>query len=555
MLLIFSLTLLLVLLITPWLLARNLLPRADLVATLAMAGACLVVLAVGGTLLLHYSRIPITAASLSTVHGSLALVLTLITKLRSIPFRPPPPLPSSAFFGMILLFAILVLPFTPIAGIDTYKWQDLATVVQVDHSIPWLIHPISLLGFTPRSYSSAQPLVLATISIIGNTGVDWSFYILSLLFGITALAATTMLGRHLFPCTPTSATWMAFFYVFSPVFLRYNYWATGRGLFMVLLPFFVLALLKVNRLPGALAAVAMAPLLTISHRTGLVAIAVIPLAFLAGLVSYRLPLIGENRRWRFILPSLLLLLALAVGFSIVNHSPTQAAYRLVTRLAFLFPLAVVGSILIPSPIRITQAMHSMMLTALATLPLVFTEHMYGSLIAALFISALASLGLAALTTRLTLADQQRLHHATLALTLLTALIIITNQAIDSPSRDVVRAARFLERHDPLGPFRVEAPGLNRTRMQAYLSGCPRFSATASPQSTVKVNQPPPSTGNLRDDIRNLSDYLRRALTLSDSSTDWYGNTKKVYYVTISGIGMKPSNATLLFSSGNVSVYE
>jgi hypothetical protein len=555
MLFIFSLIALATLLINPWLLARNLLPRADFTTTLATAGASLVALAITGTVLLHCSHIPITAASLTVVHGASALTLALIMRLRSISIRPPPPLPSRLFIGMILLFAVLVIPFTPLAGRDTYKFQDLATVVQVDQSIPWLIHPSSLFGYTPRSYASAQPLLLATIAVLSHAGVDWSFYILSLLCGLTAIAATFILGRHLFPNHPPSALWLTFFYIFSPVFLRYNYWAIGRGLFMTLLPLFVLGLLRANRLSGILTALVIAPLLALSHKTGPVAITTLPLIFLASLVSFRIPIIGENRRWRFILPASLLLLSLAAGFLIVDQSPLLSAIRITTRLAFLFPLAIAGLLLPPLARRLSPAQHAMTLAALVTLPFVFTEYMYGSLIASLFLACLATFGLTALTPHFTIVGQYRLHRTTITLTVLTALTIIGNQAADSPSRDVVRAAQFIEKRDPLGPFQVVAPGLTRPRMQAYLSGCPRFSATVTPQSTLKIQPPPVLTGNLRRDAQHVADYLRNGLRLSDASSDWYGKGNKVYYVTVGGQGERPANTKLLFTSGNVSVYE
>lgn len=555
MLFIFSLISLAVLLINPWLLARNLLPRADFITTLATAGASLVALAIGGTVLLHCSHIPITAASLTVLHGAPALILALILKIRSLPLRPPPPITSRPFVGMIILFAILVIPVTPIAGRDTYKFQDLATVVQVDQSIPWLIHPSSLFGFTPRSYASGQPLLLATISILSHAGVDWSFYILSLLCGVTAIAATFILGRHLFPDHPPSAAWLTFFYIFSPVFMRYNYWAIGRGIFMTLLPLFVLGLLRVNRLSGILAAIGIAPLLALCHKTGLVAIVTLPVIFLSSLVTFWLPVIGANRRWRIFLHAGLLLPAIAAGCLIVDLSPLMAAIRITTRLAFLFPLAITGILLIPAAMRISPAQHAMALTALVTLPFVFTEYMYGSLLATLFIATMATLGLTALAARLTILGQHRLHYAAITLTILAALTIIGNQAADSPSRDVVRAAAFIERRDPLGPFRLVAPGSTRPRMQAYLSGCPRFSATAAPQSTLTVQPFPVLTGRMRDDVQCIADYIRGGLRLSDSSTDWYGAGDKVYYVTVNGRGEKPAGAKLLFTSGNVCVYE
>jgi hypothetical protein len=555
MLFIISLTLPIALLIGPWLLSRNLLLRADFTTTLAAAGPCLIALSTGIMAFLHCTHTPIKPASLAIAHITTALALFLITRWRAIPFASPSHYPPAFFTSMFLLFAILVIPFTHIAGIDTYKWQDLASAVQVEGSIPWLIHPSSLFGFTPRSYPSAQPLLLATISTISGFGVDWSFYILSILCGLMAIASSFALGRHLFPASTTPALWLTFLYVLSPVFLRYNYWATGRGLFMALLPVFILALMKARRWLGIFAILSTATLLALSHKTGLAAIIVIPLLFLLSSVIYKIPFIKNRHRAQVILFSCLLLLTLATGFLLADHSLTQFLLRITTRLAFLAPLSLAGILLAPQNDNNPAATFTVKFTALATLPLVFTSDMYGSMIASLFISGLAAIGISATYPLPPLGKHPLLPRTTVALTLLVALVIIIHQTADSPSRDVVRAARFLEKHDPLGPYRLEAPGLTRTRMQAYLSGCPRFTATASPHATLQIQKPLPLTGNLHVDSRTLTHYLRKCLQLSDASTDWYGSGNKVYYVTIDGKGVRPPDAKHLFTSGTVTIYE
>lgn len=570
MLLLSNLALGIAILANPWLLARNLGPRANVMTTLALAGPAFVSLGMAAPIALHIAGIPIAPLPLSVLHGAVFLTLAAITRLRSINWRSPqsPSLGQSPFASatyhpfvtpgrMALLFSVLVIPFTPLAGIDTFKWQDLAGVIQVEKAISWMVHPASLFGFTPRSYSSAQPILLASIGIMSGAGVDWSFYIFSVVCGMIGLFSTIALGRHLL-ANASLALWMGFLYVFSPVFLRYNFWATGRGLFMALLPVFVLGLVNINRSGGIAGAVWCAILLALAHKSGLPAGVLIPAACLAGIAV--LPAFPGKRPltppvWIQVLTGALMLAAVAIGFALAGHSPLTSAIRIITRPAILFPLALIGLVGVPFQTHNRPAIRAMTMAAIISLPLVFFEEMYGSLIAVLFIAFMATLGLESLAALFPPRHRAALLHSIIAIVLLQSLIIIIHQSADSPSRDVVRAAGFLNRHDPLGPYRVVAPGLTRQRIQAYLDGCPRFNMTASTQSTAAVRPLPPFTGNIREDAARLTSYLRVFLTVPDVSTDWYGNTKKVYYVTEDGRGMLPPGARRLFTSGNISVYD
>lgn len=571
MLLLSNLALLLALLANPWLLARNLYRRADALTTWAIAGVCAVSLGILGPISLHLARIPIVPASLILFHAAIFLLLAGLSAIRSIRPRLPavatgngPLSPSEALHpllspaGMALLFCILVIPFTPMAGRDTYKYQDLAGVVQVDKSITWLIHPLSLFGFTPRSYASAQPLLLSSISILSGAGVGGSFYILSVLCGLVGLTGVTLLARHLFPDKPTAA-WMAFFYVFSLVFLRYNFWAIGRGLFLDILPLFVFGLLNIHRFRAILGTAWCALLLCLSHKTGLIAVLLLPAAFLAGVLllppcrstatQTRLPPI-----WRMLLSCLLFFAALVAGYISAGSSLTHGLVRGVPRLSVLFPLAFIGTCFVLAPPYGRPAARAMTLAALAFLPMVFTDDMYGALIAVLFFAFLAAVGMERLAFLLPYHAHAPLRNTAFAAVLLPAVTIIVYQSADSPSWDVVRAARFLNRHDPLGPYRIEAPGDTRPRMQAYLDGCPRFNVTDSFKPPT-LRPPPPLAGSLGAKTRAITSYLRSCLTLPEASTDWYGNSKKVYYVTEGNQGRIPKGSRRLFTSGNVSVYE
>ena len=148
------------------------------------------------------------------------------------------------------------------------------------------------------------------------------------------------------------------------------------------------------------------------------------------------------------------------------------------------------------------------------------------------------------------------NYVGLAIILIPALAIVLNQMRDSPSESVYQAAQFIEQHDPRGPFRIEAPpGPARHQIQAYVSGCPRFTVHSDTVTQVGLHTPPPLSGHFAHDARHWIDYLRSVLELRGASTDWYGDGDKIYYITIDGQGTVPQNAKRLFTSGNVAVFE
>lgn len=517
----------------------------------------LIALNTGLPVALHLAGIPLRATPLAMAHLALGIPISLFSGLRK--RRDPPPGGSvpQPLWLLFLLFAVLVIPFGHIAGIDTYKWQDLASSVAVEEKIAWLTHPLSLLGFTPRSYPSAQPLLLATIEMLGHTGIDWGFYLLSLLMGATGLAGAWHLGKRLFADSSRGAGWYAFLYVFSPLFMRYNFWATGRGMLLALLPAYLLLLTRLLRPPSGcpprrgvkqvLLLLATLPgliglslLLSLSHKAGLVAAFLIPclVALSPAIALFR------NR-----VALLVLLLATLAAGALLTGSPLLLAWRHITRFGWLLPLACVA--LAAYPTSFASPLGRAMLTgALALFVLSSTPDMYGALLALPFITYLAVAGLDWIEERLPARTSSRVMGS---LTVATAVIFIINQSGDSPSRELYRAACFLEAHDPKGPFLLEGPGRSRAQVQAYVSGCPRFSVTQA-NGRVSLRPPPALTGNPRHDARKLVDYLRDLFEV-DSTTDWYGGAPRLYSITIAGEGRIPSQARLIYSDGPVRLFE
>jgi len=538
-------------LLSPFLLVRNLLPRSDLTRTVAYTGATCIALNVALPVFLHLTSTPIVPTSLAAAHWVVALVLVLVTAGRRLTLLPPRDPHAGYAFLLSALLALLVVPVTHLAGIDTYKWQGLATNVRVEQCIPWLIHPISLLGFTPRSYPSAQPLMLATMQMLGGLGVDAGFFILSVFTGTLGVFAAACLGRRIFG-SPRDAAWFTFLYALSPVFIRYAHWATGRGFFLALLPLLLLGAMDLPRLRAALLVLLSILLLPLSHKTGLVAAVLIPGSLvLLTLVPRR------DRRLAMAaaaLPFLAAALWLAPSAGLPGLAGRFAGFlqKAVTRFGWYLPaagLALVG----PNHWFSDARRRRLVPAALLTFPIAFTADMYGAMLALPFLALAATIGLGNLS-RWRLRHARVPRYAAAALTMAMALAVLLRRSRAATPAPVWRAAQFLERYDPTGPYCVEAPGRTRVQIHAYVSGCPRFDIAATSDRHVQFRLPSFSSFEPRELMDSSIRALRNVLSLPALAVAWYGRNPSTYYVIHDGQGSHPADAGQLNAADGVEIY-
>jgi hypothetical protein len=546
------LSLLLAVLINPWLLAR-LIPasRPDLVRTTALAGFLALLLNSAVPVALHCLEIPIHGASLSAAHAMLFALLAPAAWARSRMGSKRSGIedarqgvPRTLLF-LATLYALLVFPFTALAGIDTYKWLDLADAVQTETFIPWLIHPLSLAGFTPRSYPSIQPLALASFQLMGGLGVTGGYYLISLLSGLTGLFASAALGKRLFPA-PTGASWFAALYALSPVFMRYNHWATGRGVFLAILPLFLLACLELPRPKAWLLLAATALALPLCHKAGLVAVPLIlaslPLAFVLprpGHAWIRIPLLAISL-------GLALMLAGALPASLLTF-----LHRALTRFGWYLPVAAVAALVLREEWT-PPAWRRLFPAACLTFPLAFHREMYGALPALPFVVWFATAGLTLALDRLT-AQRRWIAGSAVVLSLLAAITIVVHRSWNATPLAVRNAALFLDGYDPLGPFQVDAPDSVRGRIQGYCSGCPRFEVMPVSQAAVRIRPPPPLRGSPRGVAQAWIDYLRHALSAGDAGIAWYGRNPRLYMVQTEAETASRKGLRVLYEEEGVAV--
>ncbi|MFT5240988.1 MAG: hypothetical protein ACI9OU_002072 [Candidatus Promineifilaceae bacterium] len=536
--------------ITPWCLSRRFAPQARIATALTVAGLSGIALNIVIPVLLHLSAVPITTGSLCLTHVLFASLAVLV----NLPFRHlRPTSPSADERGLLyacFVLGLLVIPLTPLAGIDTYKWQGLATNIAVEQNVPWLVHPLSLLGFTPRAYPSAQPLLLGCLQTGPLLGVETGFMIVSWFSGVLGLCGAFVLGQRLQLGDRTSL-WLALLYGFSPVFMRYNHWCTGRGLFLAVYPAFLAFVLppwRWRHLPGALLSALLLPL---THKTGLIALGLAPLAWLSHLVLPRKPWI-----WVMLLlaaPALLaaLLLSPPAGGPFPIGSVVGFAIKSATRFGILIPLAALSLCMARS--WLTTPSRAFVLPMILTLPLAYPADMYGAMLALPFIALAATLGLEGLTQRFT-QHASRITNVALALTLLGALTVVTHRNRNATPKRERAAALYLNTVDPLGPFMVHAPGRTRVHLHAYLTGCPRFVLYDGGAQTVRVRQHlPPLQGAPADVARDWIDYLRNVFEVPDIGIDWYGVDPRKYFVKVDGQGEAPEDGRSIYAKDGIEI--
>ncbi len=553
MIVLHSLILVIALLLTPLLFSLSLRRQQTLTYTASVTGIMSVALSCLIALTLHTTHTPINRLTLTAAHLILFCLAAAVALIRRPEFKFSLSMDEKRVLipGVIVLL-LIIFPFTNFTGIDTYKWQDLASSVRVDSSLPWIVHPLSLFGFTPRSYPSAYPILLATIQIIGGLGIDGGFFVASILNALIGISTSYALGKLVF--APRSAIIFSLLYAYAPVFVRYTHWATGRGLFLAIFPAFIALLLSRPRHKAWPIAILVGILLLLSHKVALVAI---PLLILAMSLSLILPRKSSRVSIGILtVPALLAAAAIVTpqGLPFPLGQLSGLAYTGITRFAWMIPAALIG-LLLPRNLLQQRVLHSLFPATLLAIPLAYERHMYGALIALPFVTMMAVTGM---ETLLSLKPGWRtvVTRILLVLTLIGAVGIVANRSRIATPQDIKDAALFLEHHDPSGPFRIEAPGRVRTQVQAYASGCPRICVSAGTDFAVSLPSPPPFRNTPpRALLSQWASYCRSLLSVSEIKTSWYGDGSRTYYFVVDRKGTVPQEGKLIYDKDSIQIFE
>lgn len=535
------------LLLNPMLLARCTAPRVARDRLPLVVAIWALVLQPIAALLFHFVGIPIAPVPLVAFHCVIAVVGSGVLWVSKRPLLPASGTWPLGQLWIFLLLAVFVFPFTHLGGIDAYKWGDLATSVAIERNIPWLVHPLSLLGFTPRSYPSLHPLLMGSIRALGATSIDAAFYLASLVMCGVGVTSAAYLAERV-GIEKRQAILFTAFYVLSPVFMRYVHWGTGRGAFLAVLPLFVAALSDMPRLKAWALALLSGLLLMLSHKTGIICVLVLPLIRVAGLLYPR-------RHPAACFSLLVLSFAVSVVFAPVRYIGAPVGLLVgwirydLARFAWMSPALVLAAISAPRALFRPSESSFMWLALLVTFPVAHHTEMYLAMIALPFVVYAGTSALRVLPQFLPGAKEQYIRSA-LLLTLLGALAIVAQRSIEATPHRVYLAARHIEEIDPYGPFEIISPW--RSRIQGIVTGCPRFTVTRDESARVTIGSPPALTLNPHRLVREWAGYIRNLLQ-TRVTADWYGSPQTRYHV-LPATDPAPQRTTPIYNHRGIAIY-
>jgi hypothetical protein len=533
--------------LNPLLLSRCLLPsvrREQLPLPVALWALVLSPIA---ALALHVMRIPIAPLTLVAFHGVVASVCGGVLWMIRRPLVPGTGEWPREQLGLFVILGLLIFPFSHLAGIDPYNWGDMATTVAVEQYIPWLVHPLSLFGFTARSRASLHPLLMGSIRALDGLGLAPAFYLTSLVLCAVGITSSAFLASKL-GMEKREASLFAFFYVFSPIFVRYVHWCTGRGAFLAVLPLFVAALLGLPRVRSAGLALLTGLLLALSHKTGLAAVLVLPaVRLLAPLFPRRRPIVC----------TCLLGAAFAVSlvFAPVRFAPAPIGWAFgwlrydPARFGWLSLALALSVVLAPRELFRPTEPAFVWLVVVLLFPAAHHMEIYSALIILPFLTYAGVVALRSL--RMCLPGKPRLTvPVAMVITIGCALAIVIQRSVNAMPHRVYLAARHIEKTDPEGPFEIVSPW--RPHIQGVVSGCPRFVIHPGEKPGISVGPPPAFTPNPRELMYRWVTYLRNALRTGET-IDWYGSPRTRYHV-LPYAAPPPGRGDAIYNHDGVVIY-
>ena len=149
------------------------------------------------------------------------------------------------WISLIILNVFLRIPLTPHEiGHDSFMIHFTADSISKFGYAKWWLHPLSIIGLYPYSVASALYFYLSGMSQIMSMDMEHTIWVVLSILGVfSSFTAYLMAGAikddKLFKFITATI------YSTSPGILVYTTWsASGRGLFLVLLPLFIYFLIK-----------------------------------------------------------------------------------------------------------------------------------------------------------------------------------------------------------------------------------------------------------------------------------------------------------------------
>jgi len=171
-------------------------------------------------------------------------------------------------------------------GIDSFFVHNLATAISQEGRIPWVINALGYFGWYPLSYPSGAPVLISGVALTSGVSEEAAILLLAILYGALGVLGGFLMGRT-FRTDDVFALLVATVFSLAPRFVTSTLWsASARNLFMVLIPFFLWAIVRANRrptVPNAFLLVSATMLMVAAHRLTIL-LAVVVIAFVVAFV-------------------------------------------------------------------------------------------------------------------------------------------------------------------------------------------------------------------------------------------------------------------------------
>lgn len=236
--------------------------------------------------------------------------------------------------AIILLINVLFrIPVTPHEkGADSFLIHLMANSISNEGYIKWSIHPLSILGLYPLSYSSGAIITLSSVSQLAQVNMEHTILVISIILGIIAALCSFILAGE-FNKGIIFRFFVAVSFSLSQIFLSLTQWSTStRSWFVALLPLFIWSVIKAvnSRKPKYyVMSVFLFILLALMHRIfffNILLVAVVILTYAFYWYKNKNPSLLSEKSLS-IIQSVMLLITLSVGFFLIKNFRI-ASYKL-----------------------------------------------------------------------------------------------------------------------------------------------------------------------------------------------------------------------------------
>ncbi|ABE51688.1 hypothetical protein [Methanococcoides burtonii] len=149
---------------------------------------------------------------------------------------------------LLLLNFVIRIPSIPHEkGYDSFFIHTLANSITINGTCEWWINWLSVFGLYPYSYASAVPFMLSEIAQMTGLEMEKAILVYCIIAGLLGMFTSYLLAGQIYNDFKFKYI-MSLFFSLAPGVMVFTTWEVStRGLFIVLFPFFIYLLLRIDK--------------------------------------------------------------------------------------------------------------------------------------------------------------------------------------------------------------------------------------------------------------------------------------------------------------------